>query len=78
MNFELAATDFGSQKSKMFLWHSQALYLSIGITSALHQHHALQIGISFGQPFKIRTQRETRYEHLGLSLGCGYDDIVEG
>lgn len=63
MNLELVATEFASQKSKMFLWHSQALYLGIGIASALHQHYALQIGISFGQPFKIRTQRETPYEH---------------
>jgi len=53
---------FTPQKAKVFLWHGRALYLGMGISSTLHQHHALQMGISFDQPFKIRCQREHCYE----------------
>jgi len=56
------------QKAKVFLWHGRALYLGMGIASTLHQHHALQIGFSFGAPFKIRCQTESRYESYSSFL----------
>lgn len=50
-----------SQPAKLFLWPGRALYLGMGITSTLHQHHALQVGISLGDPFKVRWHHEEEF-----------------
>ena len=39
---------------RLFLWNGQGLYLGPGRDSSLHQHHAIQIGISYEQPFLLR------------------------
>jgi AraC family transcriptional regulator len=52
---------FTLQKAKVFLWRGRALYIGMGIASTLHQHHALQIGISFGAPFRIRCHAKDDY-----------------
>lgn len=41
-------------KTRLFLWNGQGLYLGPGRDSSVHQHHAIQIGISFEQPFLLR------------------------
>jgi AraC-like DNA-binding protein len=38
----------------LFLWNGQGLYLGPGRDSSVHQHHAIQIGISFEQPIQLR------------------------
>ncbi len=43
-------------KTTFYLWNGKALYVGIGLPSSIHQHHAVQVGISLGKPFKIRGQ----------------------
>lgn len=41
-------------ETRLFLWNGKALYVGQGLESTLHQHHAVQIGISLAQPFNVR------------------------
>lgn len=41
-------------ETRLFLWNGQGLYLGPGRDSSVHQHHAIQIGISFEQPILLR------------------------
>ena len=55
-------------KTRLFLWNGQGLYLGPGRDSSLHQHHAIQIGISFEQPFWLRYQSHETYTSVPCFL----------
>ncbi len=48
-------------KITFYLWNGKAFYMGIGLSSSLHQHHEVQVGISLGKPFKIRGQAAETY-----------------
>jgi AraC-like DNA-binding protein len=47
---------------RFYLWNGKALYLGMGLPSAMHQHHAIQIGLSFTEPLKIRSTATDAYQ----------------
>ncbi len=49
-------------EARYFLWQGQALYIGRGGVAKLHQHHMIQIGISFDKPIKIRQANSEKYE----------------
>lgn len=55
-------------KTRLFLWNGQGLYLGPGRDSSVHQHHAIQIGISFEQPFLLRYQPQEAYASVPCFL----------
>jgi AraC-like DNA-binding protein len=55
-------------QTHLFLWHGQALYLGQGRDSSMHQHHALQIGISFEHPFLLRYHSQASYSPVPCFL----------
>src|SRR6266568_4210718 len=55
-------------QTRLFLWHGQALYLGQGRDPSMHQHHALQVGISFEQPFLLRYHSHAFYSPVPCFL----------
>src|SRR6266567_4670000 len=55
-------------KTHLFLWSGQALYLGQWQDSSMHQHHALQIGISFEHPFLLRYHPQSSYSPVPCFL----------
>jgi AraC-like DNA-binding protein len=47
---------------RFYLWNGKALYLGMGLPSGMHQHHAIQIGLSFTEALKIRSKETDSYQ----------------
>lgn len=42
---------------QVYFWPGEVLYSGVGLDSTWHHHHAVQIGISLGTPFRIHQDR---------------------
>lgn len=56
-----AASGWRTQQASLVLWPGRAIYLGMGQSSTLHRHYAMQICISLGAPFQVRTRARGPY-----------------
>lgn len=62
MNWQERMSLSPSPAVKFYLWNGKALYFGMGLPSAIHQHHAIQIGLSFTEALKIRSRATDAYQ----------------
>lgn len=51
----------GAAQTHFYLWDSYALYIGMGLPSTMHQHNAVQIGISLDHPFRIKSLCQSEF-----------------
>ncbi|MHB1685910.1 MAG: helix-turn-helix domain-containing protein [Ignavibacteriaceae bacterium] len=56
-------------KTYIYLWDSQFLFIGNAIKTKIHAHHVLQIGISVDHPFKMRVKNESWQSYKGIIVG---------
>jgi AraC-like DNA-binding protein len=73
------ASGWRTQRAALVLWPGQAIFVGMGQSFTLHRHHAVQISISLGAPFQVRTRASGPYtEQQSFIVGPNIPHQVKG
>lgn len=53
---------------RLYLWPARALYVGVAADTAVHAHHAIQVCLSLGAPFRLRGGARARWDAYELAL----------